>query len=245
MIYIEKHQPSKEILEELNKAKKDFTIRSSKEAKIAFDSLTKHAKDLIRESLIKEQHGLCAYCMRRIRSSTPDEITTTTIEHYKPKSEYFDLTLDYTNMLAVCSGGRDKKDKNLCCDASKGDQEITISPFNHDDMNKIRYKTDGTIYTYPRDEILEKDINEILKLNGERNANGDLMNDTSTELVKGRRDTYRNIFISFIKGLQSRNKLTRKNIEKRIQELESAENYQEYVGVLLYFLRRELKKFSK
>ena len=160
MIYIQKLQPSQDILDNLNEAKRNFKIQSSEDAKIAFDSL---AKDLIRESLIKEQHGLCAYCMRRIIIEGRDKVPTVTIEHYQPKSEYFDLVLDYKNMLAVCSGGRDRNGKkNLCCDASKGDKEIKISPYNRNDMEKIRYKTDGTIYTYPEDTDLEHDINEIL-----------------------------------------------------------------------------------
>ena len=248
MLYIEKIQPSQEILDELSEAKRNFKIQSSEEAAIAFDSLTKQAKGLIRDSLIKEQHGLCAYCMRRIKNSDDNIIPTTTIEHYKPKSnsKYFDLTLDYKNMLAVCSGGRDKNagKKFLCCDASKGDQEIRINPFNHSDIEKIRYKPDGTIYTYPQDKDFEEDINDILRLNGERDDKGNLLNDTSTELVKCRKEAYENLFLNFIKGLKSKNKLNRKNIEKRIQELEQEEPRREFLGVILYFLKRELKKYQ-
>lgn len=247
MLYIEKIQPSQEILNELNKAKRDFIIHSAEEAAIAFDSLTKRAKDQIRDSLIREQHGLCAYCMRRVGNSEPNKIATTTIEHYKPKSssKYFDLTLDYKNMLAVCSGGRDKNigKKFLCCDASKGDREIAINPFDRNDIEKIRYRTDGTIYTYPRNDKFEEDINDILRLNGERDEKGNLVNDTSTELVKSRKEAYKNA-LNFIKGLKSRNKLNRKNIEKRIQELQEEEPHREFLGVLLYFLKKELKRPS-
>ena len=246
MIFIEKTQPSQEITDALNQAKRDFRIQSPEEAAVAFDSLTKRIKDLIRDSLIEEQHGLCAYCMKRIEKSDPDKMAATTIEHYKPKSKYFDLTLDYKNMLAVCSGGRgkDKGKKCLCCDASKGDREIKINPFSRNDMEKIRYRPDGTIFTKPLDEDFERDINETLKLNGERDNNGDMINDTSTELVKCRREAYKNLFLAFIKGLKSKSKLSRRNIEKRIHELEQEEPYRECVGIVIYFLRRELTRYD-
>lgn len=237
MLYIKKLNPSQEIIDEINRVKRTSSINTPKEAAAAFDSLR---KDSIRENLIKEQHGLCAYCMKRIRK---DKMI---IEHYKPKSEHFNLTLDYKNMLGVCSGGRDKnEEKKLCCEASKGNQEIKINPLSRIDMDKIRYKSDGTIYTYPKDEDFEHDINEILRLNGERDENGNLMHDTSTELVKGRQDVYKNLYDKFIKGLRSRNKLTPKNLEKKIHELEEEETYEEYAGVLLYFLKRDLKRYGR
>ena len=80
---------------------------------------------------------------------------------------------------------------------------------------------------------------------GERDENGNLMHDTSTELVKGRQDVYKNLYDKFIKGLRSRNKLTPKNLEKKIHELEEEETYEEYAGVLLYFLKRDLKRYGR
>lgn len=48
----------------------------------------------------------------------------------------------------------------LCCDVSKGNRDITITPCSPEHMQKIRYGEDGRIYSYPRNEELEKDINE-------------------------------------------------------------------------------------
>ena len=74
--------------------------------------------------------------------------------------------------------------------------------------------------------------------------NGNMLNDTSTELVKCRREPYKNLFLAFIKGLKSKSKLSRRNIEKRIHELEQEEPYRECVGVVIYFLRRELTRYD-
>ena len=108
-------------------------------------------------------------------------------------------------MLGVCDGGRKVNDSDydeyhvLCCDASKGKRKIKISPLNLFHMHKIRYSEDGRIYTYPKDEILERDINEVLHLNGENNL------DTSTRLLRSRREAYR-VYVRFIEKLsQKRN----------------------------------------
>ena len=173
MLYIKKIQLSRKLSYEFSRVRREqkslIDKRTSQAAREAFDCLD---KSLIRDSLIREQHGLCAYCMRRI-----DNTSFT--------------ALDYNNMLGVCDGGRKVNDSNydechvLCCDASKGKRKITISPLNLFHMQKIRYSEDGRIYTYPRDEILERDINEVLHLNGENNL------DTSTRLLRSRREAYR------------------------------------------------------
>ena len=54
-------------------------------------------KVAIRSELIKEQHGLCAYCMRRITGQQND----TKIEHYKALSMDKERALDYQNYLGV------------------------------------------------------------------------------------------------------------------------------------------------
>ena len=65
-----------------------------------FDLLS---KDIIREALLEEQHGLCAYCMKRLK----DDGRHTTIEHLIPHSRDKEKSLDYGNMAAGCKGGAD------------------------------------------------------------------------------------------------------------------------------------------
>ena len=102
-------------------------------------------------------------------------------------------------------------------------------------MQKIRYSEDGRIYTYPRDEILERDINEVLHLNGENNL------DTSTRLLRSRREAYR-AYVRFMEKLSQEKKLSRSYIEKRIEQIESQDVYDEFAGVIIYFLKRKLKQ---
>ena len=65
----------------------------------------------------------------------------------------------------------------------KRKRKITITPYNSEQMKKIIYDSNGIISTNPRDEIMEKDINETLLLNGIRKEDGTIR-DTSTEIVK-------------------------------------------------------------
>ena len=237
MLYIKKIQLSRNLSYEFSRVRREqkslIDKRTSQAAREAFDCLD---KSLIRDSLIREQHGLCAYCMRRI-----DNTSFTTIEYWRPIEIDTEGALDYNNMLGVCDGGRKVNDSNydechvLCCDASKGKRKITKSPLNLFHMQKIRYSEDGRIYTYPRDEILERDINEVLHLNGENNL------DTSTRLLRSRREAYR-AYVRFMEKLSQEKKLSRSYIEKRIEQIESQDVYDEFAGVIIYFLKRKLKQ---
>ena len=242
MLYIKKDLMPKKIQEQVIKIEKTeewkgLNENDTKGIRACFDSLD---KELIRTELVKEQHGLCAYCMRKI-----DDSSSTTIEHFRPIRNKLDA-LNYNNMLACCDGGRNSKGtKVLCCDASKGDQEITFGPFDESFINSLRYTKDGYIYTCPKNADAEHDINDILRLNGIRDEKGCLKYDTATQLVAGRKHTYRNYSLIMEKldkkagGNQVKMAMS---IRKLISQLESQDTYQEYTGMLLYLLKNRLKR---
>ena len=238
MLYIRKFKPSREVAEDISRVRREqrsLIDRGTPEAaREVFDCLN---KPLLRKSLIAEQHGLCAYCMRRIRDNAD-----MTIEHWRPIDCNSGGAMDYENMLGVCDGGRkagrtesEGSRRVLCCDASKGNREITISPFNPEHIQKIRYGEDGRIYTHPKDEELEKDINEVLRLNGDDGI------DTQTRIVKGRREAYKS-YARYIRKLIQEKRLSRSVLEKRIRHIESQEMYDEFCGVTLYFLKKKLRQ---
>lgn len=68
-------------------------------------------------------------------------------------------------MLGVCHGGRKAEtdgQRILCCDASKDEDEIQISPWKESHIKDIAYKSNGTIYTLSGNVKFEEDINEKL-----------------------------------------------------------------------------------
>ena len=104
-------------------------------------------------------------------------------------------------------------------------------------MKKIIYDSNGIISTNPRDERMEKDINETLLLNGIRKEDGTIR-DTSTEIVKGRRDAY-NRARMMMKTLDRKKKCTSAVLKKIIEETKSKQLLEEYVGVKLYYFQRK------
>ena len=107
----------------------------------------------------------------------------------------------------------------------------------------VAYDTKGYIKTNPMDEVLEKDMNEHLRLNGLWKK-GKFIADTSTGLVKGRRDTYQQ-YERFIKKLDREKKCTSVQIKKKIDAILAAERKPEFAGVLLYFLNKKYNTLVK
>lgn len=203
-------------------------------------------KQEIRDSLVIEQKGLCAYCMRRLDSKG----SHMNIEHWVPLSKNKDLALSYSNMLGVCDGGKksnsNSRKKVLCCDASKDDDAtMTINPLDEEQMKEIAYLSDGTIYTMSNDAALQRDIDDILKLNGELDCKtGKRIADTATCLVKNRKDAYERCK-NWIRGLDKKHKCTSAVIGKRIEEICNSYPMEEYAGVTLFLLRKKKRQLEE
>lgn len=198
-------------------------------------------KNDVKAVLIREQKGLCAYCMRRIRTDSHSRV-----EHFVPLSRDKERALDYNNMLGVCDGGEKVMGQQghiLCCDAHKRESEIKTSPLNKNQMDKIAYKPDGTIYTNPKDIEMEKEMNETLLLNGIRKADGSCR-DTSTEILKGRRDAYDRARL-MMKKLDRSGKCTSASVKRIIDNLYNCEEREEYVEVKLYYFNKKYRELVR
>jgi uncharacterized protein (TIGR02646 family) len=109
----------------------------------------------LKEALLNEQGYLCCYCMNGIKEDNMK------VEHYKPRSIYPALKMEYTNLFAACKG-------NFCtdkhCDTKKENAELSIHPA--DPRNNceaiIGYSTNGKL-SYPN--MYKVDIEETLNLN--------------------------------------------------------------------------------
>lgn len=240
MIYIEKEELSDDLKQKIIEIRKSDTWKEIEEnnteaIRNVFNN--EFPKNEVKETLIHEQHGLCAYCMKRIRMDSHSRV-----EHFVPLSIEKDKALDYNNMLGVCDGGEKFEGKQghiLCCDAHKGETRINTSPLNKTQMDKIAYKPDGTIYTEPKDDSMETDINEVLLLNGVRTKDGSVR-DTSTELLKGRRDAYDRAR-RMMEILNKSGKCSSASVKKIMDDLLKKEEREEYVGVKLYYFNKKYK----
>lgn len=109
----------------------------------------------LKEALLQEQGYICCYCMNGIKDDNMK------VEHYKPRSVYPELKMDYSNLYAACKGDF-CSDKH--CDTKKENIELTIHPADPKNNCEaiIGYKLNGSI-TYPAE--YKKDIENTLNLN--------------------------------------------------------------------------------
>lgn len=179
--------------------------------------------------------------MRRIRMDHHCRI-----EHLVPLSKDKEKAIDYRNMLGVCDGGEKRKGEQehiLCCDAHKSEEEMMLSPLNRDQMNKIAYDRDGRIFTQPTDQAMEDAMNDVLRLNGIQKEDG-TFKDTSTELLKGRRDAYARAR-RMLEKLHAKGKCNSATIKKLMDELSQSDEWEEYAGVKLYYFRKKYQSLIR
>lgn len=143
-----------------------------------FNDMPKPIKDEVRDSLFKEQGGICCYCGKRIASDH-----TSVIEHLYPKGlkQYAHLQLEYANLLCSCDGGesdrigktkREKKRFPQFCDDKKNNQVLKVTPLCSNCEELFMYDEDGHIYGATSDacETIEKLGLDCITLVNQRRA---------------------------------------------------------------------------
>lgn len=118
-------------------------------------------KDGLRAALVRDQRGLCCYCMSRVEATG----TRMKIEHWRCQSRNEDLELTYSNLLASCLGGHGQPEALQHCDTRKGEQDLKFNPADpaHHIEQWIRFKIDGSIES---DEAeFNAQLNDVLNLN--------------------------------------------------------------------------------
>ncbi len=260
MIYIQKRRTPAVVsmrAKELIKApENDYSAislpKDSGKLRHLFDQMP---KEVIREALDKEQHGLCDYCMGRIDFRKKDSVR---IEHYQALSENKKLALDYQNYLGVCFGGEKEKEEKphiLCCDAARGEKKLTINPRDRRQMEAIGYRKNGEIFVSNKTGLspevvfqMQKDIDQVLVLNGKKDEEGKIIFDTATKLVAKRRSIYDSVCTQFERW-DRKKCLTVAFLKDKIsyleKQLEGDEKADEYIGVRLYFYKRKYEKLKR
>lgn len=118
-------------------------------------------KDGLRAALVRDQRGLCCYCMTRVDATA----TGMKIEHWRCQSRYAELELAYSNLLAACLGGYGQPEEKQHCDTRKGERDFKFNPADpgHCIEQRIRFEIDGTIAS--GDAELDTQLNDVLNLN--------------------------------------------------------------------------------
>lgn len=218
-------------------------------------------KPELRALLCKEQHGLCAYCMRKIvpeKQKPGDEEAR--IEHYVPLSIDKDLALDYGNFLGVCYGGnkdeREEKERLItCCDAHRGNERLTINPYDERQMKAIAYRRDGFVFVKRSvgldsdlADAMQNDINDVLHLNGELDQEKRVIHDTTSRLLANRKRVYDSVS-SQIERWDKQGVLTTDYIKEKLnklsERLKDDNTAEPFIGVRIYHLEKKMAQLKK
>ena len=186
-----------------------------------YDDIPSEVKKELKNYLIDEQGGLCAYCMARISEKE------STIEHYIPRNgDNADPTLaiEYRNLLAVCCNGR-KNGINQHCDVSKGDELISIDPCRKSDIEQLYYKTSGKICC--KNNEYSKDLDKTLNLN-----NATLINNRKAALISAL-EIYRK---------KSGGRWSKDFLRRCLDRLVSKDPKTPYAGIIIFELNNRLQR---
>jgi len=181
-------------------------------------------KDALRRSLVKEQRGLCCYCLSRIRPVRGEM----KIEHWLSQSGHAAEQLVYSNLMGACMGREGQPSRDRHCDTRKGNRDLSRNPANplHRVEEFLRYGPDGTIRS--DDPDFETEINDVLNLN-------------LPFSIRNRKAT----LDGFVGALAKRGELPRRQLERWLAEWNGEavdDELNEYCQVIVYWLKKRLAR---
>lgn len=198
-----------------------------------YAELPPETRKAIREQLLEEQGGLCAYCMKRLIGTYQVRIEHYQARHPEGVQPEENRELDYNIMLGVCYGNSIEggNPEQMTCDAHRGNRTLTVSPFKPHSIEQIRYSVDGTILS--DNPEIEQDLNDVLNLNGEK---------TPLKLHrKGALDSLKKDLHQKLKG--KNHQATMSYLSKLYDHYISPDDGKKkpYLGIILWYLKRKLR----
>lgn len=126
----------------------------------------------LREALVRDQGGLCAYCQRRIVADDDPRTgrSRMKIEHWAARAHASARQLAWTNMVGVCLGGAPGSPDaglgagNRHCDESRGERPLFLHPVEGqgpDPRQHLRYTKNGDVLAAAIDERVESDLDAL------------------------------------------------------------------------------------
>ena len=215
------------LLIEKNSPPRDFTTYIQQE-NAHFDDMPTDVKNNLRLALMKEQGYVCAYCMGSLRADEGNK--NVKIEHYRARTAGNEL--EYKNLLAVCKGNEGEPLNKQNCDTKKGNQVLHINPQKQADIKAISYDSNGHIFASNAE--FQRDLNEVLNLNGEEGY-----------LVENRKLTLKAFQKRVLKKLGARTATGEdwRNFAKSIRDDNG--RYIPYAGIILWYINKKLKQIAK
>ena len=194
----------------------------------SYENLSSETRAALKESLLERQGHLCAYCMRRI-----EDVDHAKLEHLYPQSRsiaegHLEKTVDYANMLVSCMGGSDVRGRphsTQTCDSHKGNETISINPCSQSDVDTIRYRRNGEIFS--TNPAFDRDLDETLNLNCRE-----------AFLPQDRAGVYEAMQRAIEREGPKTAEAKRAFARRKLRALESMRVKEPFMGVMVYRLRR-------
>ncbi len=203
-----------------------------------WDALGTGERQPIREALVRDQGGLCAYCQRRIAAELDDEgRPRMKIEHWAAQSTHPDLQLKWTNLVGVCLGSApvppDLRTEVLRphCDASRGHAPLFLHPVEGqgpDPREHLSYTQHGVV-AQARPLPADRDDIKTLNLNDKR-------------LTRARADVYFREIVSRLRGLPEADALRLLKQLARATEVAPGRRALEHAEFVRYHVLKKLRQ---
>lgn len=190
---------------------------------VTWASVSFRDKERIRRALVRDQGGLCAYCMARI-ATADGEVPSMRVEHWDPRAEAADRAFAWQNLLGTCDGGGDgAPPEHQSCDRAKGKLALRLHPARPRPPPEtvLKYLIDGTIEA---DGRFHDDVERVLRLNVER--------------LRRQRASIALLALEQARGLRA---AELRALIAGWERSDAAGNLREYREVALYFLQRKLR----
>lgn len=211
------------------------------------------AKGALLDALLKEQGYVCAYCTRRIhrKGDGRDSGSVAHVEHYLPRNPSSQLresmptngeydadeySLEYRNMLAVCSGGEDEPGtRERICDKSRSQSEmLKVNPLDTGTVALVDYRRNGEICS--SDPKVNDDLVRQLNLNS-----------SAFSFPENRKGVIGSLD-SWVQALPGGRVARRNKCQKLLDKLQdtgsSSDEVEPFLGVKLWRLRYWIHRWS-
>lgn len=195
--------------------------------KARYDGLPADAKVQLRAALVREQHGLCCFCTRRVEASVAPELKVK-IAHLTPQQVDASRDLEWSNLLAACPGNEGAPRARQHCDTRQGNQVLRISPCEATHVASFSYTVRGEIQT-SRDD-LRHDVEDTLNLN-------------ANVLCDGRREAVRGMQTAL--GRRNPGELSPTDLRRALSQCsipDASGKLPPFAGALEWWLRRRLAR---
>lgn len=202
-----------------------------------YEALQGDNRTIVTDLLLKEQGGLCAICERSKNKFSP------TIEHFLPESIFPNLQLNYHNLYVACH----------ICNGSKAHHLIPPYIFDprFDPFSSMPEGKRGIKFIY---EMVDSKCSVIVSESKYLNQHSAYILQSTLDLMQQNRYSENekgypessSLLINRAtvwKTLQSKlEELSDDGILSKYRNMESSENYPEYVSLVTYLFKKQLQK---